>query len=106
MRLIDADALYDKYFETMKELIKSTTFDNVSLQSLSLLCGAKLVNDAPTINEPESEPVAPIIETCRGVALCGNCREELGYYSEWFHQWSHKNCCPNCGKKVKWDEID
>lgn len=49
MRPIDADALYDNYLETMKELIKSTTYDNVGLQVISLLCGAKLVTDAPTI---------------------------------------------------------
>lgn len=50
MRPIDADATYEKYLEEMSNLIKSTTQDNVSLEALSLLCGATLMKQMPTIS--------------------------------------------------------
>ena len=49
MSLIDRNQLYDKFIKEMKELIKSTTTENVSTEALSLLCGAKLIYDMPTI---------------------------------------------------------
>lgn len=50
MRPIDADATYEKYLEEMSKLIKSTTQDNVSLEALSLLCGATVIQQMPTIS--------------------------------------------------------
>lgn len=50
MRLIDADALYDEYLSNMQELVKSTNHEHVDLDALSLLCGAKLITDAKTVN--------------------------------------------------------
>lgn len=49
MRLIDANALYDSYLEEMRTLIESTNNANISEEALSLLCGSKLITDAPTI---------------------------------------------------------
>lgn len=49
MRLIDADALYDKYQEAMTKLLSSTNMENISAEALSLLCGSTLLQEAPTI---------------------------------------------------------
>ena len=49
MRLIDAHALLSAYEGTMKELVQVTNAENISLETLSLLCGAKLIAEAPTI---------------------------------------------------------
>ena len=49
MRLIDAHALYDNYMHEMENLVHFTVHENVDLEALSLLCGAKLITDAPTI---------------------------------------------------------
>ena len=55
----------------------------------------------------EQEAVKPIfIETTRTheagfmeVSIkCGNCKSKVQYYPE---RWKY---CPNCGRKVKWDE--
>lgn len=48
-RLIDADALLTAYEGAMKELVQATNAENISLEALSLLCGAKLIAEAPTI---------------------------------------------------------
>ena len=70
MRLIDADALHDQYLHKMSELVKSTTIENVSLESLSLLCGSVLVSEAPTVPydmkwNPECADCSPeCIEDC------------------------------------------
>ena len=49
MRLIDAHALLTAYEGAMKELVQATNAENISLETLSLLCGAKLIAEAPTI---------------------------------------------------------
>lgn len=49
MRTIDADALFDNYLDAMKKLMKSTQYENIGAETISLLCGAKLITDAPTI---------------------------------------------------------
>ena len=33
----------------MKELVQATNAENISLEALSLLCGAKLIAEAPTV---------------------------------------------------------
>ena len=33
----------------MKELVQATNVENVTLETLSLLCGAKLIEEAPTV---------------------------------------------------------
>lgn len=52
-RLIDADETKIQYYQTMEELLQSSTTINISAQSLSLLCGLTLINNAPTILEAE-----------------------------------------------------
>ena len=54
MRLIDADALKEAFYRKMKELLLSTDTPQISNEALSLLCGASLIADAPTI-EPEPQ---------------------------------------------------
>lgn len=49
MRLIDADALYNKYQETMTRLLSSTNIENISAEAISLLCGSTLIREAPII---------------------------------------------------------
>ena len=49
MRLIDADAVSTAYEDTMKELLQATNVESISLEELSLLCGAKLIAEAPTV---------------------------------------------------------
>ena len=49
MRLIDADVLSTAYEDTMKELLQATNVESISLEALSLLCGAKLIAEAPTV---------------------------------------------------------
>jgi hypothetical protein len=49
MRPIDADKLSEQYETSMCELLKSTNCENISIEALSLLCGAKLIADAPTV---------------------------------------------------------
>lgn len=49
MRLIDADALYDKYQEAMTRLLSSTNIENISAEAISLLCGSTLIREAPTM---------------------------------------------------------
>ena len=51
-RLIDADETRTQYYQTMDELLQSTTI-NISVEALSLLCGFTLINNAPTILEAE-----------------------------------------------------
>lgn len=49
MRLIDANALSTAYEDTMKELLQATNIKSISLEELSLLCGAKLIAEASTV---------------------------------------------------------
>lgn len=49
MRLIDGNALKEAFYQKMKELLKSTDTPQISNEAISLLCGASLITDAPTI---------------------------------------------------------
>lgn len=49
-RLIDADALYNKYQEEMTRLLSSTNMKNISAEAISLLCGSTLIREAPTVS--------------------------------------------------------
>ena len=51
MRTIDAGALLTAYENAMKELVQVTNVENISLEALSLLCGAKLIAEAQTVGE-------------------------------------------------------
>lgn len=51
-RLIDADKLKMECYNTMEELVESTTM-NISAEALSLLCGFTMIGEAPTILEAE-----------------------------------------------------
>jgi len=53
MRLIDADALKEAFYQKMKELLKSTNTPQISNEALSLLCGSFLITEAPTITDKE-----------------------------------------------------
>lgn len=53
-RLIDADETRTQYYQTMNELLQSTT-TNMSVEALSLLCGLTLINNAPTILDEEGK---------------------------------------------------
>lgn len=50
MRLIDADALYDKYQKEMARLLSSTNMENISAEAISLLCGSTLIREAPIVH--------------------------------------------------------
>jgi hypothetical protein len=52
MRLIDGDDLKEAFYQKMKELLKSTDTPQISNEALSLLCGASLITEAPTV-EPD-----------------------------------------------------
>ena len=101
MRLVDAHKLYEQYETDMRELVKSTNCENVSLEALSLLCGAKLIADAPTIDaapvrhgkweEPEPEG---IISYNRGsYAQCSVCKNK-SYFGR------TDKYCRYCGAKM------
>lgn len=49
MRPIDGDALKEAFYQKMGELLKSTNAPQISNEALSLLCGAVLISEAPTI---------------------------------------------------------
>lgn len=49
MRMIDAHDLYDQFLKEMETLVKSTNHKDIDLEAISMLCGAKLITDAPTI---------------------------------------------------------
>lgn len=69
MRTIDAHALLTAYENAMKELVQATNVENISLEALSLLCGAKLITEAPTVDKwisvkerlPESSGIKVIV---------------------------------------------
>ena len=58
-RLIDGDETRTQYYQTMDELLQSTTI-NISAEALSLLCGFTLINNAPTILESEESDESDI----------------------------------------------
>lgn len=117
MRLIDADKLSEQYEASMGELLKSTNCENISLEALSLLCGAKIIANAPTIDaepvvhgkwvgkrynwktyEMEIIPYDPLsfedlgcltCSVCGGGALLNGHEEEVP-----------SNYCPHCGARM------
>ena len=109
MRLIDAHKLYEQYETAMRELVKSTNCENITLEALSLLCGAKLIADAPTV---EAVPVKHgrwqwISSTydrtpCEMRYMCDKCRHETITHGH--EPW--EKYCPNCGAKMDLEEQD
>ncbi len=70
MRLIDADALKERYYESMKELLKATGTAEVTDNAISLLCGSSLIIDAPTIDAiPVDWMVQRMNETSSGSGM-------------------------------------
>ena len=103
MRLIDAHKLYEQYETNMRELVKSTNCENITLEALSLLCGAKIIADAPTV---DAVPVAhgrwiyPEEEsTISGKCSC--CGWEAHYYEDDVVDMPY---CPNCGARMDLEE--
>jgi hypothetical protein len=115
MRLVDADKVYDEYIEQMKELINSTTCENVSLEALSLLCGAKLLTDAPTIDPmrhgrwiQDDLPEAFNISGYKTLEFKTKC-SECGFFYYQIETHNFYGWCPNCGAKMdeeKWEKND
>ena len=77
MRLVDADVLYERFKEEMKKLVKSTIHENVDLEALSLLCGAKLITDARTVNAVPVEPLCKWLSDNYEPPYPSSCLKEL-----------------------------
>lgn len=97
MRLIDASALFDKQMEMMETLIKSTFNENMSQEALSLLCGAQLTLNAPTV---DYVPVVygrwiPLLSVS-GMYECSVCKDEWGAAAKMVPM----KYCPHCGAKM------
>lgn len=92
--LIDRNALKERYYEKMKELLQVTT-DHVSDEAISLLCGSSLLIDAPTV---DAEPVR------RGYWVSEPDRERHWHCSECGTVQGMTamamNYCPNCGARM------
>lgn len=115
MRLIDAHKLYEQYEADMCELVKSTNCENISLEALSLLCGAKLIADAPTVdavpvvhgkwipNEIHGHIIKVINGIPNGSCICDVCGKWLVGSNEYD---VYGNYCPACGAKMDLEEQD
>jgi len=92
MRLIDADEL-KKWFKARMALWPGT--DEV----------LDVISDAPTISV-EQDAVEPIRSKDADVWYCGNCDAIVGEETLTIGgiQEVRHNYCPECGRKVKWDE--
>ena len=97
MRLIDGDALKEAFYQKMKELLKSTNTPQISNEALSLLCGATLITEAPTIEPLVRKTGKWIFNPHDGVeamftkpkcSVCG------------FESADGLNYCSNCGAKM------
>lgn len=88
MRLIDADALKEAFYRKMKELLLSTDTPQISNEALSLLCGASLIADAPTIEERKTGKWIRMSDADGEFYACSECGD-----------WSDKpkNYCSECG---------
>ena len=101
MRLLDAHKLYEQYETAMYELVKSTNCENISLEALSLLCGAKLIADAPTLDAIPVKhgrwlPVLNGIDDDTNPAFdCSECDAMCN---------KKHNYCPACGAKMDLEE--
>lgn len=97
MRLIDADALFEKYTIRMNELIKCVGDENKSpyesVEAISLLCGTVLIREAPTIEVGEEAPVENIHDHTVRLGTCGYCKNPITYKAVY---------CSQCGRKAKW----
>lgn len=102
--LIDAHKLYEQYETAMRELVKSTNYENISLEALSLLCGANLIANSPTVD------AAPV-KHGRWIHLdqeestisgkCSCCGWEAHYYEDDVADMPY---CPNCGARMDLEE--
>ena len=86
MRLIDADALYNKYQEAMAHLLSSTNIENISAEAISLLCGSTLIRESPIIIETH------LLE----IVHCKDCKWRGKVLSDGSIEWSDKELfkCP------------
>lgn len=67
-------------------------------------CRDELLHDALELLK-DQEPVVPYVDS-EGITInCGNCGETVGYYPAG-SSIPDKKCvyCPECGRKVKWDD--
>ena len=70
--------------------------------AVSARCFQAMTRDAIALLR-EQESVKPIVGEY-GTRLCGNCGEEVGVISDSTPYKIRKNYCPECGRKVKWDD--
>ncbi len=112
MGLIDAHKLYEQYETAMRELVKSTNCENIGLEALSLLCGANLIANAPTVDAAPvvhgrwiSDEAYGHIKVIDGVpngsCICSVCGKWLTGSDEYD---VYGNYCPACGAKMDLDE--
>ena len=95
MRLIDADALRERFLERAKRAEN----DCMPMTAAEMMLVARDIDRAPTVEQPE--PVEPktdgtSIYDVDGFIVCGKCGGSLGM-PEVF------KFCPWCGKAVKWN---
>lgn len=99
MRLIDGDALKKAFYQKMKELLKSTDTPNISNEALSLLCGASLITEAPTI-EPGRKNGRWINhrnDNGHNIADCSECGNAI----QWFDDDEKPKFCCMCGADMR-----
>ena len=90
MRLIDGDALKEAFYQKMKELLKSTDTPQISNEALSLLCGASLITEAPTIEPERKKGVWLLLDGYR-CSVCNYKLQTTGIPMD----------CPNCGADMR-----
>ncbi len=89
-RYIDGNALKEAFYQKMKELLKSTDTPQISNEALSLLCGASLIIDAPTVDVVERKRGR--WRHYEGEYFCDQCNAELDDMSPF---------CPICGADMR-----
>ena len=104
-RYTDVDALIEKYYKQMDELMESTS-EHLSAEALSLLCGFTLINSAPTID---------VVSVVHGEWIDkgwkGDWQFETGGRGNCWYEYECSECgnikrggksnfCPNCGAKM------
>lgn len=114
MRLIDADALKTRIKEGI-DYIGGADIDDAYYngEKSALNAVINMINSTPTIKAAlellkEQDAVEPIRSNESDVWYCGNCDEIVGEetLTAGGIQEVRHNYCPECGRKVKWDEAD
>lgn len=99
MRLIDGDALTEAFYHKMKELLASTITPQISNEALSLLCGAILITEAPTI-EPLTRKTGKWLDIGKFTDIEGSYHEVWKCNCCGYMNYEDSNFCPNCGVRM------